>query len=260
MPKYIKKYELTQQKMTIKKGLVLHRIRALRDFACVKKGSLGGWVESEHNLASDYNLAWIAGEGKVYGDARVIGDAWVSGSARVYGQALVSEEASVEGNARVYGHSMVSDVAHVGENARIYGEAKIIGNAQVFGDAQVFEDALVSGNAMLREKAKAYGKSKIYGAVNLFGNSEVFGEAAVRGKAWLGGDVKIQCTNDYVTISPIGSEESLITLTRCGMAFGVHFSLTLDELLAECRNRKMPKLYRDQYRSAIKFAERFFKC
>jgi len=260
MPKYIKKFELTGQRMMLRRGLVLHRIRALRDFACVKRGDLGGWVEKESNLATDYNLAWIAGEAKVYGAARVVGDAWVSGNAQVYGQALISEEATVDGNARIYGHAMVSDCASVGENARIYGEARVIGNAQILGFAQVLGEAMASGNAILREKAKIYGKAKVYGEVNLFGDAEACAEAVIRGKAYIGGDVKIQCTNDYVTISPIGSEESLITLTRCGMAFGAHFSLTLDELLAECRNRKMPKLYRDQYRSAIRFAERFFKC
>jgi carbonic anhydrase/acetyltransferase-like protein (isoleucine patch superfamily) len=260
MPKYIKKFELTQQRMTIKKGLTLHRIRALRDFACIKKGDLGGWVESEHNLSTDYNLAWISNNARVYGAARVIGDAWISGNAQIYGQALISEEANVDGNAMVYGYSLISDCASVGEGVRIFGEAKIIGNARVSGEAQIYEDAMVSGYALVRERAKIHGKAKVYGEVNFFGNAEACAEAVIRGKAYIGGDVKIQCTNDYVTISPIGSEESLITLTRCGMAFGVHFSLTFDELLAECRNRKMPKLYRDQYRSAIRFAERFFKC
>jgi len=259
MPKYTKKFELTEQRMTLRKGLVLHRIKALRDFACVKRGDLGGWVESEHNLATDYNLAWVSGNARVYGAARVIGDAWISGNAQVYGQALINEEASVEGNARVYGRAMVSDCASVGENARIYGDARVIGNAKIAGEAQVFGESIVSGYALVREKAKAYGKSKIYGDTNLFGNVEVFGEATVRGKAWLGGDVKIQCTNDYVTISPIASEESFITLTRCGMAFSAHFSLAWDELLDECKNRKMPKLHRNQYRQAVKFAEKFFK-
>jgi len=259
MPKYVKKFELTGQQMTLKKGLVLHRIRALRDFACVKRGDLGGWVESEFNLATDYNLAWIAGNARVFGAARVVGDAWLSGNAQVYGQTLVSEEAAVDGNARVYGHSLISDVAHVGENVRIYGEAKIIGNAQVSGEAQVFGESMVSGNASVREQVKIYGNAKVYGEVNLFGNAEICGNAVLHNKAYIGGDVKIQCTNDYVSISPIGAEESLITLTRCGMAFGMHFSLTWDELLDECRNRKMPKLHRNQYRQAVKFAEKFFK-
>ena len=45
-----KKYKLTDE--TIKhKGRVLRRIEALKDFADVKKGDKGGFVESENNLS-----------------------------------------------------------------------------------------------------------------------------------------------------------------------------------------------------------------
>jgi len=258
MPIYVKKYELTPQKMTIKKGLTLHRIRALRDFACVKRGDLGGWVESERNLATDYNLAWVSGNARVYGAARVEGDAWVSENSQVYGQALVNEDASVEGNARVYGHSMISDCANLGENARVCGEARVIGNAKILGEAQIYEEAMISGYAVIRDNAKAYGNAKVYGEVNLFGDAETCAEAVIRGKAYIGGDVKIQCTNDYVTISPIGEHGGTLTFTKCGRVFGKYIGATWDELLDECRNRKMPKLHRNQYRQAVKFAKGFF--
>ncbi|MCL2282439.1 MAG: hypothetical protein FWC26_03890 [Fibromonadales bacterium] len=258
MPKYIKKYELTNQKMTLKKGLVLYRIRALRDFACVRKGDLGGWVQSEANLATDYNNAWVAGEAKVYGEARVIDDAWVSGSARVYGNALVSEQASVDGNAMVYGSATVSDCASVGENAKVYGEAQVLGNAKISGDAQVCGNARVSGHATVCEKAQIYGKSAVYDNARLFGNAEACGEAVVRYRARIGGDVKIEATSDYVTISPIGIDENLLTLTKCGMAFGAYFEMTWDELMEKCNKKDFPKLRRNQYRAAVKFAKAFF--
>jgi len=259
MPIYVKKYELTQQKMTIKKGLTLYRIKALRDFACVRKGNLGGWVESERNLSTDYNLAWVSGNARVYGAARVIGDAWISGNAQVYGQALVSEEAAVDGNARVYGHSMISDCANVGENARVYAEARVIGNARVSGEAQVFGEAMLSGNALVREQVKIYGNAKVYGEVNLFGNAEICGEAIIRYKERIGCDVRIEKTDDFVSFFPIGIEKDVLTLTRCRMAFGASFSLTWDELLVECRKKYLPKLYKNQYRSAVKFAKVFFR-
>ena len=61
----------------------LYRIVALKDFANIKEGTVGGWVKGEHNLAQEGNC-WV------YGDARVYEDAWVYGDARVYGDALVS--------------------------------------------------------------------------------------------------------------------------------------------------------------------------
>lgn len=45
-----KKYELTVETRN-DCGVVLHRIKALKDFSDVKAGSLGGWVEKEKNLA-----------------------------------------------------------------------------------------------------------------------------------------------------------------------------------------------------------------
>ena len=73
------KYELTSNK---KFGLT--QIRALKDIERlgIKKGDLGGWVQSELNLSQEGN-AWVYGDALVYGDARVYGDAWVYGNARV---------------------------------------------------------------------------------------------------------------------------------------------------------------------------------
>jgi len=258
MPKYMKKYELTGQKMTLRNGLVLHRIRALRDFALVRKGDLGGWIESERNLATDYNCAWIAGNGKVYGNARIEGDAWVTGNAQVYGNAMIIEDTTVENNARVYGNARISDVAKISENARVYDEARVSGSAQISGEARIYGNAEVCEKVVVCGNAQIHGKVMLYGNTHIFDNAEICNEAVVYGKARIGGDSRIESIHDYVTISPIG-EKSILTLTRDGMAFSSCFSLTLDEILAECQKKYLPKLYKNQYRSAIRFAKSFFK-
>ena len=67
----MKKYILTSE--TIEVGaLTLHRVVALKDFADVKTGDFGGFVESEGNLSHD-------GDCWVYGEARVDGNAYVYG-------------------------------------------------------------------------------------------------------------------------------------------------------------------------------------
>ena len=76
------KYELTKETKTVK-GTTLYRIKALKDFGGVKKGDLGGWIESERNLYQE-GKAWV------YGNAEVSGKAWVSGKAEVSGNAWVS--------------------------------------------------------------------------------------------------------------------------------------------------------------------------
>ena len=73
------KYELTSNK---KFGLT--QIRALKDIGRfgIKKGDLGGWVQSELSLSQEGD-AWVSGNARVYGNARVTGNAWVSGNALV---------------------------------------------------------------------------------------------------------------------------------------------------------------------------------
>ena len=70
-----RKYILTDETKTIR-SVVVHRIKAVKDFADVKKGDLGGWVENESNLSQegdcwlyDYTAAYggtiICGNGKI---------------------------------------------------------------------------------------------------------------------------------------------------------------------------------------------------
>ena len=71
----MKKYELTDETIT-HCGHTLHRIRALRDFGTIKKGDLGGFVESEGNLSHEGDC-WVGGDAQVGGNAEVSGNAQV---------------------------------------------------------------------------------------------------------------------------------------------------------------------------------------
>ena len=119
------KYKLTKE--TIEhNGTTLYHIKALKDFNGVKKGDLGGYVEKEDNLSQSGN-AWVHGNARVFGHARVDGNAWVYGNAEVFGNAKVSGDAKVYGNAWVFA------------NAWVYGNARVFGNAWVFNDAVITE-------------------------------------------------------------------------------------------------------------------------
>ena len=65
----MKKYELTQNSITLN-NKTLYQIKALKDFGLIKKGNLGGYIESEKNLSHDGNC-WISGNARVYGDAKI---------------------------------------------------------------------------------------------------------------------------------------------------------------------------------------------
>ena len=71
----MKKYKLTDETTDVL-GITLHRVKALKDFDDVKKGELGGYVESERNLSQAGNC-WVYGNAKVCDNAKVCGDAMI---------------------------------------------------------------------------------------------------------------------------------------------------------------------------------------
>ena len=95
-----KKYRLLKNDTITVGGRTLYRIEALRDFADVKKGDKGGYVESEDNLSH-------------------VGNCWVFDKAWVSDNALVRDDALVYGDARVLG------------NARVLGKTCVLGNAKI---------------------------------------------------------------------------------------------------------------------------------
>ena len=83
----MKKYELVEVKDSN-----LYRIKSLKDFADVKAGDLGGYVESESNLSQE-GSCWI------YDDAVVRDKAIVIDHAIICNKALVEDNAIVKDNA-----------------------------------------------------------------------------------------------------------------------------------------------------------------
>ena len=66
----MKKYTLLLDDTIEVSGITLHRIKALSSFNGVSVGDLGGYIEKVDNL-SQYGDAWVSGNAKVFGDARV---------------------------------------------------------------------------------------------------------------------------------------------------------------------------------------------
>lgn len=154
-----KKYKLTHHTKVVE-GHTLHRIKALKSFDDVRKGDLGGWVESHYNL-SQKGTAWIYDKAKVYDKALVFDNAKVRDHARVYGNAWVYK------NAWVYGHARVSGAAGVSGNAWVHGHAKVYDNAKVWGNVLVYDHAHVSGNVHVYDNAKVYGDSILQGRISI---------------------------------------------------------------------------------------------
>ena len=92
----------------------LFQIKAIQSFWNVKEWDLGGYVESEKNLAQVSWNAWVFWNARVYWNAQVFWDAqvfwntWVSWDARVYWDAWVFWDAQVFWNAHISWNAQVS--------------------------------------------------------------------------------------------------------------------------------------------------------
>lgn len=149
----------------------LYRIRALIDIQehGVKKGDLGGWVETEANLSQD-GAAWVGGLAVVCDAAQVCDGALVSGSALVY------EAARISGLAQVCDGAQVSGAAVVCETARVSGAALVSGSAVVSGSARVGGKAVVSGLALVGGSARVSSSAQLLtvGPIGSRGNTITF--------------------------------------------------------------------------------------
>ena len=103
------KYKLREDLTKEHNGTTLYRVEALKDFGKVKKGDIGGYVESEKNL-------------------HIEGDSWIYDNALVYGSAEVRDNVKVSGCAKVSGH------------AKVYGNARVRGHAEVYGGAVITKE------------------------------------------------------------------------------------------------------------------------
>ncbi|MBA5724609.1 hypothetical protein [Candidatus Liberibacter sp.] len=75
----------------------------------MKKGDLGGYIESEDNL-SQYDECWVGKTGWVVGNSRVFDDALVDG--RIYdgvirGRAYIGEDSEIHGDVYIGGRSYI---------------------------------------------------------------------------------------------------------------------------------------------------------
>lgn len=189
-----RKYELTSEYKDLPNGKKAYRIRALKNFADVKAGNLGGFVESENNLSHEgncwaydksiiHNEAKISEDASVY-DSEISGEAVIRGSAvikdsQVYGSAVVKDYAKVESGSVICQNAVVSDKALV-HGASVYGKAQIKDNVKLLsysidkkygvsdkkgisveGNAVISENAVVSGGAIIYKNAVIRGNAQI---------------------------------------------------------------------------------------------------
>lgn len=136
------KYEITD--IAHKTYPFLHRIRALQDIGdWAKAGDLGGFVESESNLAVDPDdAAWI------FNDAIACGSAYVDQDSILMNDAIACDRAYVSYGSALYGSARVEDDAYL-RGALMYGRTRASGCAQLLCGADRAEGPLFSGHCQV---------------------------------------------------------------------------------------------------------------
>lgn len=200
-------YELTNQTMEYD-GIELYRIRAVQDFenqgGLIRAGTLGGWVESYHNLQGN---AWIADEAKVWGDACVTDQAQVSDKVEVYGSAKICGRAFVTDNARIHDDAVVKDCANICDYAHIHGSAvvsglaSILGHSRVSGHAKVSEWGQVNGYARVEDDSRVHGNARVHGYAHVFGQANICGDTELFDKIEIFNNAFLESNKDYTHLN-----------------------------------------------------------
>lgn len=121
-----KKYELVPETVTKFYSKPMYRIRALKDFSDVKKGDLGGYVESYYNLSQ-------------------IGNCWI------YDDSIVGLGSKIVGNAVIKGHSTVTRYSEVSDHAIVEGGSHIDESSFILGQSRVFKSMVMGRSAVTRK-------------------------------------------------------------------------------------------------------------
>ncbi len=122
--------------------ITLYRIQAVKDFADVKTGELGGYIASENNLSQDGNC-WVYNYAKVYDNALVTGNAKIFDRANIFGFATISESAMIYDLAMIYGHAKICGEAKIGSSCIINDHAQVYGKTVLCNNEVICENKLI---------------------------------------------------------------------------------------------------------------------
>ena len=178
-----------------------YTIKALRSFGNIKKGDVGGFIQTTKNLSTDpLSKCWVGVDCAVIGDAKVVDDAKiktgsiVSGNAVVSDYAVVCKDSTIGGSAKIKERSIVSSSCVIDSNVSRYGRvlfgsevtgvyseisdfanvysSKVMGGAQIKGSAKISAFCVIDG-------VNVTGKTKMM-CLNVKGNYTIGRSPAVR--------------------------------------------------------------------------------
>jgi len=237
-----KKYILLKNESIVVNAVILYRIEAITSFRTrfgkVHVGDKGGYVESEYNL-SHTGCCWIWDDAKVCGGAKVQNNAQVGGKARVFDSATVRNDAIVYGYAVVHGESSVYNAAEVYEDADIWSSnisdrsvvrgTSLVQNSEVYGSSEILGDSVIKNCTIYWSTLNRVNLNNCIGMRHSYITETYINNVTVELN-----HAVIQCTNDLMSVGPIGSRSAYTTffigrkhpganlqiMVRCGCFLG----------------------------------------
>lgn len=167
-----KKYELVKEKAITRYGKTVYPIRALKNFADVEKGEIGGYIESESNLSHEGDC-WVYDNAVVCENAEVKNDAVVKNNALVRGHAIVRDSSYVKENACVKDHAILYDNVVLRLNSCVQDYATLAGSVLIHGEACIAGEATVSDNVMVTDNARVDGRALLDGWFTVKGDAHI---------------------------------------------------------------------------------------
>lgn len=211
------------------------RIVALRHFGNVRKGDVGGFVDSHDNLSHD-DMCWVYDNACVRDDAQVLNNARVMGDAIVEHNACVRDNAIVGQNARIYGNAVVAGDAYVHHHACVRNSAVVCDNASVGGATAVCDSARVYGYAgvygvsMVRDSSHVHSTTRIEN-VRVYDNARISGDAYIMTHTIIAQDAVVEHSDDVIVLFGVSPWDVTVYRTHDGFRIQAGCqNFTADEL------------------------------
>ena len=257
-----KKYEFTNTDLYFKE-MMLHQIRALKDFGNVKKGDLGGWIESEDNLSQEGNC-WIHDNVKVCNHARVYDNAIIGGNV------LITNSAKIHDTAFIYNRNKDRRMV-ICDNAEIYGATRINGSGHIRDNATIYGFTTITSRDFSMSELASIGSDEFYNKIlinvddlTISKNAKISGYVDIHEHILkVGKNALIKNSNDVIVSGFIGSRQDRTTFYK-GSDGSIYASVgcfngRLDELVEAVNNtHKKNYIYRNEYLITIDYAKKMF--
>ena len=156
-----RKYELTDITMRYE-GRTLYRIRALKDFADVKKGKLGGWVQTEDNLSQKGNC-WIYNNAKCMDNARMYDNSTMFDRSEMHDNTIMYDYSRMHGNSAMYDYSRMLDYTTMYGNSEMHDYSKMCDNSEMHEGSKMYNNSIISEHGEMWKNGVLDGDKNLYG-------------------------------------------------------------------------------------------------